>query len=66
MPFFFKQWGGTRKSKAGRILDGQTHDEVPPRGVRPVLDDERRRSLVAELDRPVKVTTHCSDERNKL
>ena len=29
VPFFFKQWGGTNKKKAGRILDGQTHDEFP-------------------------------------
>jgi len=29
VPFFFKQWGGTSKSKAGRILDGRTWDELP-------------------------------------
>jgi protein gp37 len=29
VPFFFKQWGGTRKSKAGRTLDGRTHDDSP-------------------------------------
>ncbi|MYC74732.1 phage Gp37/Gp68 family protein [Candidatus Poribacteria bacterium] len=27
--FFFKQWGGRRKSKTGRELDGQTYDEMP-------------------------------------
>jgi protein gp37 len=27
--FFFKQWGGTNKKKAGRILEGQTWDELP-------------------------------------
>lgn len=27
--FFFKQWGGTRKGKAGRMLDGRTWDELP-------------------------------------
>ena len=27
--FFFKQWGGKRKSKTGRILDGKTYDEMP-------------------------------------
>jgi protein gp37 len=27
--FFFKQWGGKRKSKTGRILDGRTYDEMP-------------------------------------
>ncbi len=27
--FFFKQWGGKRKKKAGRVLDGKTYDEMP-------------------------------------
>ena len=27
--FFFKQWGGTRKKKTGRLLDGKTWDEYP-------------------------------------
>lgn len=29
VPFFFKQWGGTRKSTTGRMLDGRTWDELP-------------------------------------
>jgi protein gp37 len=29
VPFFFKQWGGTRKSQRGRTLDGRTWDEMP-------------------------------------
>jgi protein gp37 len=29
VPFFFKQWGGINKKEAGRILDGQTYDEMP-------------------------------------
>ena len=27
--FFFKQWGGTNKKKAGRILNGRTYDAMP-------------------------------------
>ena len=27
--FFFKQWGGKRKSKTGRELDGRFYDEMP-------------------------------------
>ncbi|HTV45911.1 MAG TPA: DUF5131 family protein [Stellaceae bacterium] len=27
--FFFKQWGGTRKGKAGRLLNGRIWDEYP-------------------------------------
>lgn len=29
VPFFFKQWGGTNKKKAGRLLDGRTYDQLP-------------------------------------
>lgn len=29
VPFFFKQWGGTRKKRNGRILHGRTYDEFP-------------------------------------
>ncbi|CCH54502.1 Gp37Gp68 family protein [Fibrisoma limi BUZ 3] len=27
--FFFKQWGGTNKKAAGRLLNGRTYDEMP-------------------------------------
>jgi protein gp37 len=27
--FFFKQWGGQNKKKAGRLLEGRTWDEIP-------------------------------------
>ena len=33
VPFFFKQWGGVRKKKSGRLLDGRTYDEYPQRVV---------------------------------
>jgi protein gp37 len=31
--FFFKQWGGLNKKRAGRLLDGATYDEMPTRAV---------------------------------
>lgn len=31
IPFFFKQWGGVRKKRAGRELNGRTYDEMPLR-----------------------------------
>jgi protein gp37 len=31
IPFFFKQWGGRTPKAGGRILDGQTYDEMPER-----------------------------------
>ena len=33
VPFFFKQWGGVRKAKNGRLLDGRTYDEYPERSI---------------------------------
>jgi protein gp37 len=30
-PFFFKQWGGVNKKKAGRILEGRTWSQMPLR-----------------------------------
>lgn len=32
VPFFFKQWGGIRKGKTGRELDGRTYNELPVTG----------------------------------
>lgn len=29
VPFFFKQWGGVNKKRAGRVLEGRTWDEMP-------------------------------------
>jgi protein gp37 len=29
VPFFFKQWGGVFKKRAGRALEGRTWDAMP-------------------------------------
>jgi protein gp37 len=50
VPFFFKQWGGVRKNKTGRELDGRTYDEAPPRVKLPVLSDSRRMEAVADIE----------------
>jgi protein gp37 len=43
VPFFFKQWGGVNKKRAGRQLDGRTYGELPRNAtVRP----EQAHSLV--------------------
>src|SRR5438034_4194559 len=47
VPFFFKQWGGVRKSKAGRELDGKTYDAMPSRLELPVLANPLRLAAVA-------------------
>lgn len=32
--FFFKQWGGKNKKKAGRLFNGKTYDEMPKKNLR--------------------------------
>ena len=33
VPFFFKQWGGTNKSKTGRTLDGKIWNDMPIKSI---------------------------------
>jgi protein gp37 len=40
VPFFFKQWGGVRKKRNGRLLDGRTYDEYPQRVVSAIPERE--------------------------
>jgi protein gp37 len=35
--FFFKQWGGVRKDKTGRLLNGRTYDAMPRRKTIPLV-----------------------------
>jgi protein gp37 len=51
VPFFFKQWGGVRKGRHGRSLEGRTHDDVPPRPTALVPPPEARRAAIAEVER---------------
>lgn len=37
VPFFFKQWGGTNKKKAGRLLNGREYNEMPESKYEPGL-----------------------------
>jgi protein gp37 len=49
VPFFFKQWGGRNKKKAGRLLEGNTYSEFPPDARRPVPARSVRDSHIADL-----------------
>jgi protein gp37 len=49
VPFFFKQWGGVRKSKYGRKLKGRTYDEYPPRITWPIPEKASRLAQVREI-----------------
>jgi protein gp37 len=48
--FFFKQWGGVRKSETGRTLDGKTHDEFPEIERTNEFAPQRRSALLREFE----------------
>lgn len=52
VPFFFKQWGGVRKSLWGRKLSGRTYDELPRRVCHPVLPAAHCLTLAQEAEVP--------------
>lgn len=49
VPFFFKQWGGVRKSTTGRELDGRTYDAMPPLSVEEIPPSATRKAIAAEF-----------------
>jgi len=49
VPFFFKQWGGTRKKVAGRMLEGTLHDDFPSVLASTSVDESVRLARVAQL-----------------
>jgi len=51
--FFFKQWGGTNKKRAGRLLDGRTWDDMPPKaaGMAASRNTAARVSISQEVSR---------------
>jgi len=51
VPFFFKQWGGVRKAKNGRLLDERTYDEYPPRVTAPIPERDECLAFVREFER---------------
>lgn len=51
IPFFFKQWGGVRKSLTGRELGGRTYDEFP---------SAQHMQVASKRDRDALLTTICS------
>lgn len=49
VPFFFKQWGGVRKHKAGRELNGRTYDELPTRHFSPPPEPRQRVAIALRV-----------------
>jgi protein gp37 len=50
VPFFFKQWGGVRKSLAGRVLEGRTYDEFPRCVCHPVAPANKCIALASQIE----------------
>jgi len=50
VPFFFKQWGGVRKAKAGRRLEGRTYDQFPSRLRHPIMSVSDCTSAASEIE----------------
>lgn len=50
VPFFFKQWGGVRKSLAGRELEGRTFDEFPKVTPREIPSKTKRDQIAFQLE----------------
>ncbi|MBI3869303.1 MAG: phage Gp37/Gp68 family protein [Verrucomicrobia bacterium] len=48
--FFFKQWGGVRKSQTGRQLDGKTYDEFPDFAEVEMLEADQRLLLLRKIE----------------
>jgi protein gp37 len=49
VPFFFKQWGGVRKSQTGRNLEGCTYDEMPCRQPNGVVSQRLRLAMIDDV-----------------
>jgi hypothetical protein len=52
--FFFKQWGGVRKSLGGRRLEGRTYDEFPRREAHPVASADKCLALISQIESRVR------------
>lgn len=56
VPFFFKQWGGVRKSATGRELEGKRYDEYPLIVRNPMPTASTRKNFISELEATVPQT----------
>jgi protein gp37 len=50
VPFFFKQWGGVRKHKTGRLLEGRTYDEYPAKSPFGIPNDYERTAAAKSIE----------------
>ena len=48
--FFFKQWGGVRKSETGQTLDDRMHDDLPPASPHPMATPADRKDQLRRFE----------------
>lgn len=53
VPFFFKQWGGIRKSRRGRRLEGRIYNERPKISTYSIMPRAERLAYAASIERIV-------------
>lgn len=51
IPFFFKQWGGVRKSRTGRRLQGRIYNQQPALSSHPIKPRKERLEYAALVER---------------
>jgi protein gp37 len=61
VPFFFKQWGGVRKAKAGRELEGKLYNGYPSRVQFPVSSAQECLALAQGIERSLAGQTAICD-----
>jgi protein gp37 len=64
IPFFFKQWGGVRKSASGRRLEGRTYSEFPSHVPNPVATLEASRTMACKIEASWRSNEICSSRPN--
>jgi Protein of unknown function (DUF5131) len=68
VPFFFKQWGGFHKKRAGRKLDGKTYNDFPQLSPKTQKSHARRQRFhsVGSRDRTKvrHINAGCHDRRS--
>jgi protein gp37 len=57
VPFFFKQWGGVRKKRFGRTLNGQTYDEMPMKNGNAMPTARERLGMISSLELSIAALT---------
>ncbi len=65
VPFFFKQWGGVRKSETGRTLDGRTFDDMPERSIYRMRSKSDRLAMIKEVEKSLQAVSSTFDKRSK-